>query len=329
MASSYDLFHASVPGAERVMLTRSNLYRPVLRITSTSKLVVSHVTDNNTGFNVVLMASNGMPVVVLTQVGDHYFAAPVDTANTLSKTTVADTVNPMYLVKSLYQSAKGAPKFSGAMRSAKFANYLMVQGMVRRAYAESTRNRKISMDYRSYFDDGLLEPLIEVFFGERNAIDLPMEKRQTLEAVRSERDTRRANYKLVMDKLEEMFTPNKWLVTYLPSHGYTVQQVNVSKHWRAVATAFSTPDERPAYDEVTPITFCRTLEDLPSDIRDQVFGTLTLAKMHVQSRYPEAVGMYGAEPHDMLFQGKHHIFSEELGAVIMGEQDRHMMLISV
>lgn len=328
MASSYNIFHESVPAAERVMLSRSNLFRPTLRIAATSKLLVSHVTDDNTGFNVRLMASNGIPVVTLTQVGNHYFAAPIDNANTLSKTTVADTTNAMYLVKSLYKSAKGSPCFEGAINSAKYAIQSMIYGMGRRAFGSLTNERVIYMQYRQYLDDALLRPLMEVFFGERNAIDIPMEQRQRLELVRAERDKREANYQNVMQQMKEMFTPNKWLISYLPNHGYTVQQINLGAH-RHHFMSSSLMISEVTYDQVTPLIFCRTLEELPGDIRDQVFGTLTLAKMHVQSKYPETAGMYGAEPHDMLFRGKHSIISEELSAVIMGEHDRDMILISV
>jgi hypothetical protein len=330
MTTSYNIFHESVPVSERTTLMRSDLYRPTLRICTTSKIVVSHVepTLDNRGLIVTLMLNTGFPVLILTHADGHFYAATTDSCNTMSSTTVCDTINPMYMVKALYKSVKGAEDFASVMN---YANTIVEQMMVdlgRHTFNAIVGERKISMQYPPFLDNATLGALVEVFFGERNAIDLPIEQRQVLESIRAERNQRVANLRDVTDRMVEMLNPNKLMVTYLPKHGYTVQQLSMPRDFHEPFVN-SKAVARDSIKQVTPITFCRKLEDLPADMYDQVLGSLTLAKMHLLSRYPELAQTISPEPHDKLIHSIRPIVSQELSAVVESHHDRRSIVMSV
>jgi hypothetical protein len=295
------IYNPSVPEAERIALMMSDLYRPALHIASKMQMQVSSFTKSSNSVTVLEFASHGALVLRVVQNGDQYFAHIINSVKSIHGfDTVIETNKPMYLAKAITKdTTKAWDKLMDRIHDAERLLPAFIEGHVRLGYNSLVDNRKTHMSYRESLNNSTLAALVEVFFNERNAIDVRPDIREALETVRNERD-RRENFREEVDgQMRRMFEPRKWFVTYKPTFGYTVRQIDIAHSWEMIRReAVHDIGNKPGVVETVPMQFFRSLEDMPEALKSEILPSLTYAKLHMHSRHHEL--KFDTEPHDLV-----------------------------
>ena len=329
-----ELFHNSVTDSERKALRGSDLFRPALHLVTQTpdnvRLLVSSVTVQSDGIFVDFATGYGVPMLRLTNMrGANFTASIYDGSGQLSYTTVASSERPMYLAKALLKDTKAGNKMVIAWHNAHRVEKDMVFSAVRNAHTSMVDNRRTAMNYRDMITSEQIGTLLRVFFGETLPLNVSTEYRQAFEAVRAERDKRRAMRMDVFERMKEMFGTPKWFVSYLPGHGYTVRGVNVSETWERIIQGDQAVRDLSQYFVIThPAQFHRSLDELVPEIRDGLLATLTLNKMHMQGKYSHL--HYDTEPNDLLpYVGNNGVVvSNELSSILIQNNDLRVIMVS-
>ena len=310
------MYDASVPEAERIALMMSDLYRPALHITSKMQMQVSSFSQNS-GPAILDFSYQGCRVLRVVHNDAHGISASVcGRINSIhGYEVVVETNKPMYMAKALTNSrTKAWDKLTDRISDAQRVMPSLIEGHVRFGYNSLVNQRNMHMIYRDLLNNTAIAALVQVFFNERNAIDVRPDIRETLETVRNERDRRDNNRKEVEGLMRRMFEPRKWFVTYMPSHGYTVRQIDIAHSWDHLQKeSVHNIGDKPGIVETVPMQFFRSLEDMPGEMRDEILPSLTYAKLHLQGRHPEL--KFDAEPHDLVphVDSNKSTFSAETG----------------
>lgn len=332
-----NLFHPSVPDVEQRRLRSSDALRFALHVTSNWPLTVTHVDDAKATGKVKVRFSteSGFPVMELDwdHMHDEWDVNIFDAPTTLEKGRVADSKRPMYLAKALHKDTTAAHEVLQtavwrAKDDAVERNALLTS--VRKAYEKVKDARRTSMNYRDMLSSANIGILLKVFFGEMQSLDVSADHHQAFETVRAERDKRRDMKREVHNRMQEVCSRPKWLITYLKDHGYTLRGIDVSCTWEHILNAENSKrDIAQHYVTTHPQQFYRTLDDLPESIKDNVLAGLTMAKMHMQGRY--SVLQYATEPHDlipMINSTCHFELSEELGSTVLATNRMTILTIN-
>ena len=295
------IYDPSVSEKERIALMMSDLYRPALHIASKMQMQVSAFKQSPVGATILEFMSHGVMVLRVIQNGDQYSAHIISSVKSISGfETVIETNKPMYLAKAITKdTTKAWDKLMDRIRDAELLLPNFIEGHVRLGYNGLVSDRKIHMNYRESLNSSTLAALVEVYFNERNAIDVRPDIREALETVRNERD-RRENYrKEVNGQMRRMFEPRKWFVTYKQTFGYTVRQIDIAHSWEVIQReAIHDIGDKPGIVETVPMQFFRSLEDMPEALKSEILPSLTYAKLHMHSRHHEL--KFDTEPHDLV-----------------------------
>lgn len=326
------MYEPSVPEGERIALMMSDLYRPALHITSKMQMQVSSFSQNRGGGPLVLDFSHeGCRVLRVVHNEGHGVTASVcsSVSSTHGYDKVIETNKPMYMAKALTNPrTKAWDKLVDRINDAKRVLPSFIEGHVRLGYNSLVSGRQTYINYRELLNNAALSALVEVFFNERNAIDVRPDTREALENVRNERN-RRANFRAEVDaSMRRMFEPRKWFVTYLPTHGYTVRQIDIAHSWDNLQKE-SAHDigGKPGIVEAVPMQFFRSLEDMPENMKEQILPSLTYAKLHLQGKHPEL--KFDAEPHDLVphVDSNKSIFSPETGVSYLTYESARSVMV--
>lgn len=291
------VFVSWVPQDERIALMKTDLYRPALHIAANSELRVESFTNVQGGHRVGF-AYNGHRVMWVTQFGSDFTTSIVSSSVSIHGAEPAvKTTKPMYMAKALLKKdSKALRSLSYEIETATEYSRRFVEAHVRLTYRQLTGDRKMSITYRDLLGSKALAALVQVFFNERNAIDVPQDVRESLENVRTERDRRQANVDEVNQQMVDMFGVRKWMVNYMPGYGYTVRQLDIAHSWVHILEGGTrTPN---GIVDTQPMQMFRSLEDMPDGMRESILPNLTYAKMHMQGR--ESRLSFDAEPHDLV-----------------------------
>jgi len=295
------MYDPSVPEGERIALMMSDLYRPALHITSKMQIQVSSFKAS-IGRSILDFTAEGCRVlrVVHGEKQDTYVSVPSSVHSFHNLESVIETNKPMYMAKALTNTrTKAWDKLVDRINDAKGSMLSFIEGHVRIGYNSLVNQRKMHMSYRDSLNNTAIAALVQVFFNERNAIDVRPDIREALETVRSERDRRDKNRNEVDELMRRMFEPRKWFITYMPTHGYTVRQIDIAHSWDNIQKeAVHNVGEKPGIVEVVSMQFFRSLEDMPEQMKQEILPSLTYAKLHMQGRHPEL--KFDAEPNDLV-----------------------------
>ena len=327
------MYDPSVPEGERIALMMSDLYRPALHITSKMQIQVSSFKSSVK--DILDFTAEGCRVlrIVHTAGQDTHAVVPTSVNSFHNLQPVIETNKPMYMAKALTNSkTKAWDKLVDCINDAKQMMPSFIEGHVRIGYNSLVNQRKMHMSYRDSLNNTAIAALVQVFFNERNAIDVRPDIREALETVRSERD-RRDNYRKEVDGLmRRMYEPRKWFITYLPTHGYTVRQIDIAHSWDNIkkeAVQNVEEGEKPDIVEVVPMQFFRSLEDMPEQMKQESLPSLTYAKLHMQGKHSEL--KFDAEPHDLVpcisGSNKACIFSADTGVSYLTYHETRSVLI--
>jgi len=291
------VFVSWVPQDERIALMKTDLYRPALHIAANSDLRVESFTNVQGGHRVGF-AYNGHRVMWVTQFGSDLTASVVDSSVSVhGADPVVKTTKPMYMAKALLKKgSKALQSLSYEIETATEYARRFVEAHVRLTYRQLTGDRKMSITYRDLLGSKALAALVQVFFNERNAIDVPQDVRESLENVRAERDRRLATLDEINQQMTDMFGVRKWMVNYMPGYGYTVRQVDIAHSWVHILEGGARVPN--GIVDTQPMQMFRSLDDMPEGMRESILPSLTYAKMHLQGR--ESRLCFNAEPHDLV-----------------------------
>jgi hypothetical protein len=324
------IYDPSVPEKERIALMMSDLYRPALHIASKMQMQVSAYKRSPVGATILEFMSHGVMVLRVIQNGDQYSAHIISSVKSISGfETVIETNKPMYLAKAITKdTTKAWDKLMDRIHDAERLLPAFIEGHVRLGYNSLIGDRKIHMNYRESLNSSTLAALVEVYFNERNAIDVRPDIREALETVRNERD-RRENFRKEVDgQMRRMFEPRKWFVTYKPTFGYIVRQIDIAHSWSVIQKE-TTHDigDKPGIVETVPMQVFRSLEDMPEALKSEVLPSLTYAKLHMHSRHHEL--KFDTEPHDLVphVEGHKSIMSADTGVSYLTYDSMRSVLI--
>lgn len=325
--------HPSMPTNERFALSRSDLCRAAMMIAKRGDLLATRFDSKpDSSHKTVIFTKNGFPVMRLLQQGEHspmFYAATYDSPDTLdSVTTVTESSRVMYVAKSLFKNgSKAYDSLNDAKTAAIDHAHALLRMHTNQAFSFFRQGRTTEIDYKEHITSKSVGELLAVFFSEKNALDVPTQLRQEIEALRGVRDTRKNIRDLVNHAMSEMFDKPKWLVTYLPSLGYTLHEIDLSNVWRNMVYQGMRLSDVPEFDRNVFKGFYRSLEDIDNPIKDDLLSTMTLAKMHIQSKFVGVI--YNAEPDDMVPAcGNNKVVSPELGAACINSNSSRTMILN-
>lgn len=343
-----DLFHHTVPDVERNALLKSDAYRFALHVTANvpnlTVINIAVVEAQPSKPTVLFSTREGAPVMKLIwNFEDDEWDVFLNSSSTrLSWEHWVSSDRLPYLSKAVTKinpQTKVSRALAGMtevwVNSRDERN--MVLTCVRNAHHKISSSLNTKIDYNSMLTSSQIGTLLKVFSGEETALNVPIDHRQAFETVLIERNKRRDNAKTIKAKMEEMFARPKWLISYLPSHGYNVTGVDVSCTWQNILdSGQATRDAAKHYAVTHPQQFCRTLDDLlwtqseqEKSTQSALMGSLTLNKMHINGRYSHL--QYGAEPHDMLptrLGTSEVIVCEELNSVMLTMGDSTVLMVN-
>lgn len=326
--------HPSMPTSERFALSRSNLCRAAMMIAKRGQMLAARFESKDApAQSVVTFMKDGFPVMRLTQQGDHspmFYATMYDIPDSLDHTTtVTESSRVMYVAKSLF---KNFTKASSLLNESKIAASGHANELLKlhlnHAFSFFRQGKETEMDYKAHVTSKSIGELLAVFFNEKNALDVPAQLRQEIEAMRGIRDSRKDIRTRINAAMSDMFDKPKWLVTYLPNFGYTLHEIDLSNVWRNVVYQGVSLSDIREFNSVVFKGFYRSLEDIDNPIKDDLLSTMTLAKMHIQSKFTNNV-VYNAEPHDMIPKcGGNRVVSSELGAACLNSGSSQTMILN-
>lgn len=289
-----NMFLTHVPESERIVLMKSNAFRPALEIAGNNTLFVSHVQYNAEYQHTHVRFTDAQGVLIgrlTVGVDDYTWFHTYDMPYSVNSTSLAaESARPMYVAKAVtknkkdgvYSSAKRA--LSNAKARATVWDVEAVQNIVRNAYHKLVSGRRTHVSYRDFFNHEQVGVLLAAFFGEMSALQVNPDDMAKFEEVRTLRDQRRDFRGQLNASMEAIFGKPKLLVSYIPGHGYMVSQIDVAHTFdRIVNHALSTNDKGVAVTRAPE--YYRSLEDIPLDKgRDEICGKLTYLKMNLSGR---------------------------------------------
>lgn len=288
-----NIFLTNVPESERILLMKSNAFRPALVIASNG-LFVSHVEylTANQVTSVRFTDSVGTPIGRLNVgLNDYTYFSTYDSPNSiLLATTASSSARPMYVASSLFKRKKdgGGTKASQAFRVArsKAEHWLpdAVKMVVRNTHYKLSRQRCTEMSYRDHLNSEQIGVLLAAFFNEMTPLQVSPNHMTKFEEVRTLRDQRRESFNQVRCTLEQLFSKPKYLVSYIQNHGYRVSRFDVGHSYDKIAAGEFLKDSGVVITQQPE--FYRSLEDIPlSKGRDEICGKLTYIKMNLSPRH--------------------------------------------
>jgi len=297
------MFHSSVPEGERLLLLRhDDLHRAAIALHKDEGLQVHSVTTKNLfsgeAVDVVFMLY-GCPILNL-----EYRGYKTEIRKYSETKSTGKNPNPIgqgstacRAVGGLRRGRKNRANLRGLINEAAGLFVSLVQGHVRLSRYVLKGDHSSNFDYKALATQEDVASLLEVFFGERHAIDVSARVRENMEGMRRARDRYINTAKTIDEQLTRLFSVPKWLVTHLPDFGYTVRRVDLSESWRRI---MEEPANFSFNKDGAPVDmhFFRRLEDMPEEMQGGVLSGLTYAKMFTASRSTSLY--YAEEPHDLV-----------------------------
>jgi hypothetical protein len=333
-----DIFHPTVPMDERLSLMKSDAYRFVLHVTANMPdLLVGSVlsstgTTTATKPSVVFCLANGTNVMMLEWLGV-WRVLLSHGVNSKAWNLYVESERLMYIAKAVCNPrTKVHQKLCSIVAFARDMTDVernMVLTCVRNSHYKLLNSRRTTLNYRDLLNSDQISTLLKVYFSEMTPLNVAHEHRQAFQTVREARERAKNVINEIKTAMEDMFATPKWLVAYMPGHGYRVSGVDVSLTWPGIIdSGQATRDLARHYVSTHPVQFYRTLDAMPEDVRDKFMGRLTLTKMHMQGRYPSL--QYSVEPHDMVPTGlgNETIVCDELGSVLLGMNDTSVLMVN-
>ena len=329
-----DIFHPSVPMDERLLLMKSDAYRFVLHVTANMPdlLVGRARTITAAKPSVIFCLANGTNVMKLDWIGTWQLLVSCG-PNSNAWTTYVESERLMYVAKAVCNPRTKVHEKLCTVKA--FARDMtdvernMVLTCVRNSHYKLLNSRRTTLNYRDLLNSDQISTLLKVYFSEMTPLNVAHEHRQAFQTVREARERAKNVINEIKTAMQDMFAMPKWLVAYMPGHGYRVSGVDVSVTWPGIIdSGQATRDLAQHYVSTHPVQFYRTLDAMPEDVRDKFMGRLTLTKMHMQGRYPSL--QYSVEPHDMVPTGlgNETIVCDELGSVLLGMNDTSVLMVN-
>lgn len=285
-----NIFLTNVPESERILLMKSNAFRPALAIASNSTLSVSHVEYSPQGqyTQVRFTTLGGVPVGRLTvSVNDYTTFTTYDRPTAVVATGMAaESARPMYVAKTLFKYKKDGGQTSGkralsnAVTRATTWHREAVRDLVRNIHHKMVSGRRTHVSYRDFFNHQQVGVLLAAFFGEMSALQVNPDDMAKFEEIRALRDQRRALRGQLSEAMRTVFGKPKLLVTYIRDHGYMVSQFDVAHSYDEILDGATLIDGLVAAPRAPE--FYRSLEDIPLDKgREEICGKLAYLKMNL------------------------------------------------
>lgn len=294
-----NMFLTNVPESERVLLMKSNAFRPALEIASNGTMFVSHVVyDSQSQYTQVrFTTSDGIPLGQLTvSINDYTSFQTYDHPTcVLSTSTVAESARPMYVAKALFKYRKNGTK-SSAMQSllvaqarAKVWHFDGVKTLVRNVHYKMVSGQNTHIAYRDFLNNSQVGVLLATFFGEMTPLQADPYDMTKFEEIRALRNQRRTLRSQLNETMKTVFGKPKLFVSYIKHHGYMISQFDVGHSFDQIITG-TTLGEQGVVVRCAP-QFYRSLEDIPLDKgRDEICGKLAYLKMNLSESNSMAWG---------------------------------------
>ena len=285
-----NMFLTNVPESERIVLMKSNAFRPALAIASNGTLFVSHVEYSPPGqyTQVRFTTSAGVPIGRLTvSLNDHTTFMTYDRPTAVFGTSMAaESSRPMYVAKTLFKYKKDGGQTTGkrALGNARSRSEVWhreaVRDLVRNVHHKMLSGRRTNVAYRDFFNHSQVGVLLAAFFGEMTSLQVNPSDMAKFEEIRALRDQRRAFRGQLSEAMRTVFGKPKLLVTYIRDHGYMVSKFDVAHSYDEILDGTTLIDGLVA--EPHAPEFYRSLEDIPLDKgRDEICGKLAYLKMNL------------------------------------------------
>lgn len=294
-----NMFLTNVPEHERILLMKSNAFRPALQIASNGTLFISHVEYSPPGqyTQVRFTTSEGVPIGRLTvSLNDYTSFVTYDRPTCVFGTSMAaESARPMYVAKALFKYKKDGSK-SSAMQGLGVARARAavwhpetVRTLVRNVHNKMVSGRRTNVAYRDFFNHSQVGVLLAAFFGEMTSLQVNPSDIAKFEEVRALRDQRRALRGQLSDAMRTMFGKPKLLVTYIKEHGYMISEFDVAHSFDQIIDGVGA-GEQGVVTRRAP-EFYRSLEHIPLDKgRDEICGKLAYLKMNLSKNTDMAWG---------------------------------------
>lgn len=285
-----NMFLTNVPESERILLMKSNAFRPALAIASNGALFVSQVEYSMQGqyTQVRFTTSEGVPVGRLTvNINDYTTFKTYDRPTCAMGTSMAaESARPMYVAKALFKYKKDGSKSSArgaldaAQTRARLWHHEAVRTLVRNAHNKLVSGRRTTVAYRDFLNHRQVGVLLAAFFGEMTALQADPNDMAKFEEVRSLRDERRAFRGQLGEAMQTVFGKPKLLVTYIKNHGYMVSEFDVAHSFDQIIDGVGSGEQGVVVRRAPE--FYRSLEHIPLDKgREEICGKLTYLKMNL------------------------------------------------
>lgn len=331
-----NIFQSSTPQIERDMLRKSDAFPFAVGVRAALPLWVSRVyyptllgQPQTKKLRVAFSNQDGIEVVRLTRHDDNDTWSVDVSMGVLTNTwtTSAESKRLGYLTKAVLNRKTGVHEEVSNASTWTWAQkqHDMVKTLVRNAHYKFMNSRRVHTNFRDILTSEQIGVLLSVFFGEQSSVDVSTEQRQVFDTVRSTRDKHRNVALEVNTLMQDMFGQPKWLISYVPDKGYSVSGVDMSVTWKHVLSHDDTPEHH--YATTHRLMSMRSLEDMPSEVKERIMGTLTMNKMHMRNRYPGI--KYGVEPHDMVpSEISTTIVCDELGSMVLSVSNATIMMVN-
>jgi|688.fasta_scaffold37544_4 hypothetical protein len=286
-----DMFHPQVPAHAREFVKGAQLFKSFKRIIKAYPMLRC-INADPTQHKIVIGTQDYLHVVTL-----HYSATAQDyRANTANRamhhesaSTAVVSKRANYIATALLKAGTSANNaLLIALREADADKDMResISLLIRPCYTH-VRNT-LNMPYgtrppraKDVMQDRMIEQLLRAYAGGVSCDSLSTEQREALTKLRDHYDAAKNATDAIYERAINMFKRDKVFVSYTPN-GYYVGIYNAEE-----ATAVYV-NESTMYDEkiriVRPLTYYKTLDDLPDDLRDPILAKLTMMSVATASR---------------------------------------------
>lgn len=324
-----NMFLTNVSEHERILLMKSNAFRPALAIASNGTLFVSHVEylPQNQYIQVRFTTSEGVPIGRLTvSVNDYTTFVTYDRPTCVMGTSMAaESARPMYVAKALFKYKKDGSKSSArgslemAQTRARLWHHETVRTLVRNAHHKLMAGRRTNVAYRDFFNHSQVGVLLAAFFGEMTSLQVNPIDMAKFEEIRALRDQRRAFRGQLSEAMKTVFGKPKLLVTYIKNHGYMISEFDVAHSFDQILDGVGAGEQGVVVRRAPE--FYRSLEHIPLDKgRDEICGKLAYLKMNLSKEAGMTWGDddYALVPTSMGSQVDVIVNEDIFGSVMIG-----------
>lgn len=289
-----NMFLPNVPESERVLLMKSNAFRPALEIAANSALFISHVEFSKAMLTLYVRFTDsaGVPIGRLTVNNGGYttFSTFDSPYTTTSLTTAASSARSMYVAKAVRKHKKDGSRTEAykellkAKERTGMIQYESIKMIVRNAHSKLVSGRRTTVSYKDYLNQEQVGILLAAFFGEMTALQVVPHDMNKFEEVRTLRNQRRDFRGQLRETLQTLFGKPKLLVTYIKGHGYIISQFDVGHSYEKIVEGEYGLANQGVVTLRKP-EFYRSLADIPLDKgRDEICGKLTYLKMNLSTQ---------------------------------------------